>query len=156
MSVEKLTLKWKRPETIDYPKVWHRFQARDSKSDKLVDYRIEDLVETKAEDAFKHMRDFYFKDEPVSAALGESDVGIFKLNACFEYNFTKKNLGGCDDWNLFEDYKFGWDAAMAQRTPIVCYREGSDEIVGVNWTLVNTKEDTLFAEMAANVSLKLV
>lgn len=66
----------------------------------------------------------------------------------------KKLLGGYNDWNLFEDYKFGWDAVVAQKTPIVCYREGSDEIVGVNWTLVNTKDDTLFAEMAENVSSK--
>lgn len=71
MSVEKLTLKWKRPETIEYPKVWHRFQARDLNSDKLVEYRIEDLVKENVEDAFQHMRDFYFKDEPVSTALGQ-------------------------------------------------------------------------------------
>lgn len=71
MSGEKIILKWKRPDTIEYPKVWHRFQARDLNGDNLVEYRIEDLVHEKVEDAFKHMRDFYFKDEPVSAALGE-------------------------------------------------------------------------------------
>lgn len=38
--------------------------------------------------------------------------------------------------------------------PIVCYRDGSDEIVGVNWTLVNTKEDNFFADLAKNVSSK--
>lgn len=74
MPTEKCILKWTRPETIEYPKVWHRFQARDLNSDNLVEYRIEDLVEERVEDAFKHMRDFYFKDEPVSTAMGESYI----------------------------------------------------------------------------------
>lgn len=71
MPGEKAILKWKRPKTIAYPKVWHRFMARDLNSNNLVEYRIEDLVEERVEDAFQHMRDFYFRDEPVSAALGK-------------------------------------------------------------------------------------
>lgn len=71
-----LTLKWNRPESIEYPKVWHRFKARDLNSDKLVEYRIEDLMEDRVEDAFKHMRENYFKDEPVSQALGMMNYSL--------------------------------------------------------------------------------
>lgn len=76
MSVNKLVLKWKRPESIEYPKVWLRFKTRDLNSDNLVEYRIEDLVEERVEDAFKHMRENYFKDEPVSQAMGKLNTVI--------------------------------------------------------------------------------
>lgn len=64
-------MKWKRPDSVEYPKVWHRFNARDLNSDKLVEYRIEDLVESRIEEAFNHMKAHYIKDEPMSEALGK-------------------------------------------------------------------------------------
>lgn len=67
-----IQMKWKRPNTIEYPKVWSRFEARDLNSDKLVEYRIEDLTEDRAEDAYQHMRDNYLSGEPVTVALGKS------------------------------------------------------------------------------------
>lgn len=63
-------MQWKRPDWIEYPKVWHRFKARDFNSDKLVEYRIEELLESKAEEAFEHMRQNYLVDEPLSQAIG--------------------------------------------------------------------------------------
>lgn len=71
MATNIIQMKWKRPKSLDYPKVWHRFMARDLNSDKLVEYRIEDLTESRAEEAFQHMRDFYLADEPISQALGK-------------------------------------------------------------------------------------
>lgn len=71
MAENIIHMKWKRPESLEYPKVWHRFMARDVDSDQMVEYRIEDLVESRAEEAYKHMRDFYFVDEPISQALGK-------------------------------------------------------------------------------------
>lgn len=71
-----IQLKWKRPTTIEYPKVWLRFEARDLNSDKLVEYRIEDLTDDRAEEGYQHMRDNYLAGEPVTVALGE------KLNNC--------------------------------------------------------------------------
>lgn len=64
-------MKWKRSNSVEYPKVWHRFKARDLNSDKLVEYRIEDLTEDRAEDAYQHMRDNYLAGEPVTVALGK-------------------------------------------------------------------------------------
>lgn len=72
MVENTIQFKWKRPDSLDYPKVWHQFMARDVDSDKLVEYRIEDLVESRAEDAYKHMRVFYFPDEPLSQVLGKA------------------------------------------------------------------------------------
>lgn len=70
MAEEIIPMKWKRPDSIEYPKVWHRFIARDLDSDKMVEYRIEDLVESKAEEAYKHMRENFLVDQPISQAMG--------------------------------------------------------------------------------------
>lgn len=64
-------MKWKRPDSVEFPRVWHRFQSRDLNSDKLVEYRIEDLQESRADEAFNHMRDNYLADEPISHAFGK-------------------------------------------------------------------------------------
>lgn len=65
-----LSLKWKRPETVEYPKVWHTFMARDLDSDELVEYRIQDLPLEKANEAMEHMQENWLKDEPVAQVLG--------------------------------------------------------------------------------------
>lgn len=49
--------------------------------------------------------------------------------------------------NHIEDYEYGWYQMIAQKTPIVCYRAGSDEIVEVNWTFVSTKNDQLYEKI---------
>lgn len=74
MSEQIIHLKWKRPDSVGYPKVWHRFMARDLNSNDLVEYRIEDLLESRAEDAYNHMLENYLTDEPISQALGKTSV----------------------------------------------------------------------------------
>lgn len=130
MSEQIIRLKWKRPDSVEYPKVWHRFKARDLNSDKLVEYRIEDLLESRADDVFKHMKDNYLADEPITQALrGEND---------------EEHLN---------DYISAWKLIYAQKMPLVCYKEGSDDIVGVNWTFVSHKDDKLMEQLNTNVSL---
>lgn len=70
MAGNIIHMKWKRPDSVEYPKVWHRFMARDLNSDQLVEYRIEDLTKQRAEEAYQHMRDNYLAGEPVSVVLG--------------------------------------------------------------------------------------
>lgn len=74
---KKLTLKWKRPATVEYPKVWHTFMARDTDSNEMIEYRIEDLTKSKADDVFNHMLQNYIQDEPVAEALGIKFKQIF-------------------------------------------------------------------------------
>lgn len=151
MSENIINLKWKRPDSVEYPKVWHRFQARDLNSDKLVEYRIEDLVESRAEEAYSHMKENYLADEPVSQALGKDTKWRRNVNRN-EFNAKIIPPGGYKDNNHYEDYLYAWRSILAQKMPIVCYREGSDEIVGVNWIFITHKDDKFFEIMAAKVS----
>lgn len=70
MAQNLIHMKWKRPDSVEYPKVWHKFKARDVNSEKMVEYRIEDLTEARVKEAYQHMRDNYLTGEPVSVVLG--------------------------------------------------------------------------------------
>lgn len=71
METDRIVLEWKRPQTLEYPKVWHTFKARDLNSDKLVEYRIEDLTESRIADVLDHMCKNYVPDEPIGQSLGK-------------------------------------------------------------------------------------
>lgn len=71
MATYTSLLKWKRPGTTEYPKVWHRFMARDLNSDEMIEYRIEDLRIENADAAYQHMRENFFKDEPIFQATSK-------------------------------------------------------------------------------------
>lgn len=72
MASNLIKLKWARTQTAEYPKIWRRFAARDLNSDKLVEYRIQDLPESRFEDAVKHMIANYLKDEPMTNTLSNA------------------------------------------------------------------------------------
>lgn len=129
-NIENLpTLKWKRPESVEFPKVWHTFKARDIDTDNSVEYRIQDLPLDRVDDYFKHLLDVYIPGEPVGQALG-----------------------GENDPFIYEDYKRLWEPVIAQRMALVCFKEGSDEIVGASVLYINTIEDNFVTEMTKVVS----
>lgn len=130
---DSLELLWKRSDSTEYPKVWCTFKARDVDSDKLVEYRIQDLPQSRAEDVFNHMWTNYIQDEPIGQALG----------------------GGTDPVH-FEDYKLTWVEMVKQRTPLVCFKAGSDDIIGVNMIFVMSKDDHFMEKCYKHVNILLL
>lgn len=65
-----IELKWKRPKSSEFPKVWHTFMAKDVESTELVEYRIQDLPESRKEEALNCMVQYFCKDEPLCQAYG--------------------------------------------------------------------------------------
>lgn len=70
MATNGLSLKWKRPDLVEHPKVWHTFKAKDVDSDELVEYRIQDIPSERVDEVFEHMINNYIQDEPIGQALG--------------------------------------------------------------------------------------
>lgn len=64
-------LRWKRPNTGEYPTIWTTFKARDLDGSELVQYRVQDLPESMYEAALNHMTINYILDEPTSALYGK-------------------------------------------------------------------------------------
>lgn len=71
MQNEKIILSWNRPTSVEYPKIWHTFKARDVNNDKLVEYTIQDLPQSRANDAYKHMYEGYIQDQPIVQQFSE-------------------------------------------------------------------------------------
>lgn len=135
--MEDLTFIWKRPSTIEHPKVWHTFKARDLDSDEFVEYRIQDLPLDRIDYAFEHMAANYNQDEPIAQALGNT---FWAFLSQYEYNESIKFLkGGGKQLNHLEDYRTAWRPMVEQKVPLVCFKEGCDEIVGINMLFVWTK-----------------
>ncbi|KAG4071497.1 hypothetical protein HA402_011651 [Bradysia odoriphaga] len=118
MANKWIKLLWTRPITADYPKIWRTFIGRDVDSDKLTEYRIQDLTESRYDDTINHMEAFYLKDEPVTQVVG-----------------------GSKDAQYIADYGMICGSILRQKSSLICLRASSDQIVGVQTQYVITKAD---------------
>ncbi|XP_055616763.1 uncharacterized protein LOC129762485 [Toxorhynchites rutilus septentrionalis] len=108
---------WTRPEEPPIPTVWYTFEAKDAESDRLVTYRVEDLTEDRYDDVIKHYRENFVEDAP----------------------FCQNKRISCDDLAMAEIVVLcKW--CFEQKMTLVCYKEGSDEIVGANLLYVETSD----------------
>lgn len=74
MSNDNIKLNWIRPSSVEYPKIWRTFKARDVDSDQLVEYIIQDLPQSRAEDAYKHMYEGYIQDQPIAQQFSKKEI----------------------------------------------------------------------------------
>ncbi|KXJ78967.1 hypothetical protein RP20_CCG002745 [Aedes albopictus] len=110
---------WQRPAEPTIPTVWYTFQAPDpDNGDQLVTYRVEDLTEDRYDDMIQHYTDNFVDDEPF----------------CENKQISK------DELSLAEIVGF-WRWCFEKRMTVVCYKEGSDEIVGANLLHVKHVDD---------------
>lgn len=69
--------------------------------------------------------------------------------------FLRLLAGGGSDKTYYEDYKMTWISMIKQKMPVVCFRAGSDEIVGVNMLFVVSKEDNFMVETYKHVNIAI-
>lgn len=119
MSIELI---WKPNPNVPYPNVWNTFKAKDIDNDELVEYRIESLPENRFDDIFNLYMEFV-QTEPRNALLKTSE-----------------------DPALTNAFRIFCRIAFEQKLIVVCFREGSNEIVGFNIMFVVSKEDNLSAQ----------
>ncbi|XP_055526396.1 uncharacterized protein LOC129719062 [Wyeomyia smithii] len=109
---------WTRPADVSHPRVWLSFEARDQNGQQLVRYRVQDLPVDRVDDAIEHMKTYFLRHEPMC-----SSVGLYKDPVALE-EFTRM-----------------WQNIAKQRVAIVCFREGSNEIVGLNMLTVVSRSE---------------
>lgn len=141
-------LKWKRPKSFDYPKIWHKFTAKDVDSDRLVEYFIADLPESQNDEALKMLTEDFCKDEPMCEAYGK----ISNSN-CFPKTNRILNIfaGFMDDAAAVQDFIQYWKPILRQKAVLACYRHGSDEIVGLNMNYVTLKDEHFLEQLLPQV-----
>lgn len=80
-----------RSESVPFPRVWSTFEARDSNSDEIVKYRIEDVPEDRFTDVVEFMMNNFANEEVVLDTLSNNFDEYFshwfqiKLSVCFIY-----------------------------------------------------------------------
>lgn len=110
---------WERPLTDSqpYPLIYSVFDASDSKNNKLT-FRVEDLSEDRFEEAIELMRKNYLAVDPMLKSKGilNDDISVMEI---------------VDDWM----------AILKQKISIACYKEDSNEIIGVSFLSVMSEKE---------------
>lgn len=70
MTMEKLSqfplwTKWKRPTTVPYPNVWHRFTTK-SKDGKIYKIKIVDVTPDRFEESMEFTKKYFYPYEPIA------------------------------------------------------------------------------------------
>lgn len=124
---------WTRPSSVPFPSVWLRFQAKGLDSPDPVWYVVQDVPEDRFEDTVRFMSRFFPHDEQLNEVLG----------------FV-------DDPLALEESVHLWRDMVRQRVSLVCFREGSSEIVGANMLGVSCKADQKREERFGSAILQTI
>lgn len=100
---------------------YYKFVTRDRDSDKLVEYRVEDIPESRYEEACRFMVKHFVPYEPKLVARD-----------------------GQNDPSVLEDYYNKYMHGIKQKVSVACFKRGSDEFVGVNILEVLGRNDSSF------------
>lgn len=114
---------WTRPINIPYPNVWLKFKAKDVLTDDLVEYTVEDLPEERFDEAIEIMAKGFLADVPLA-----------------------KLKNGANDMEYVEDVTRIWKGIVKQKMSHACFKEGSEEIVGLNMNYVSSTDDVSFLD----------
>lgn len=111
-----MSLEFVCPENSSFPIVHYKFLAKGLNSDELVEYRVQDLPEEYNERAIDFMLEYFLPDEPFQQACSQE---------------VREGAAG----RLGNFYK----EVVKSRVSLVCFAEGSEEIVGLNLLRVESE-----------------
>lgn len=103
---------------INYPSIYHTFRARDLHSNKLVEYRVQDLPRDRYEDGIQFMLQNFFEQE----AMGKTRRIKTDRIAVQEISRFLREM-------------------MPKGFSIACFKEHSDDIIAMNILDVDSMDD---------------
>jgi GNAT superfamily N-acetyltransferase len=111
-----MPLSWSRPANVEFPKVWQEFEANDLDGS-IIKYRVQDLPEDRFHEAIYFMQRYHMESEVLRVKRIRNDPVSFR-------EITEK-------W---------WDC-LRQKVTLVCFKENSNEIVGLNVLGIVTQDE---------------
>lgn len=111
---------WKRKDG-KFPVQYYTFVTSDKDSDQLVEYFVEDIPESRYEEACRFMVKHFVPYEPKLVARN-----------------------GQNDPLVLEDYYNKYMHGIKQKVSVACFKKGSNEFVGVNIMEVLGRNDSSF------------
>ena len=94
---------------MDFPLTYLNFTSRDDGDENFVNYRIEDLQEDRFDEVIGILSGLHLREEPM---------------------YSSKKVLECSQ--SMKEMTDNWKNMLEQKVSLVCYKEGSDEIVAVN------------------------
>jgi hypothetical protein len=107
------------PASLNFPTIYYTFEAKDRESNKVVEYRVQDLPQTHYKEALSMLEHFFLPDEEICVSRGllRSPAGIKEVTAF-------------------------WSEMLNERLSIACFRnDDSNELVAINVFVVSSKDD---------------
>lgn len=108
----------KRVKGFVFPQVYHTFQAKDSDSDELVNYFVQDAPE----DRFEEIVEFMVRDFLPYEAMCESKR-VLEHKESVEY------------------FKELWRHMLQNKVTLCCFKENCNDLIGANVLIVHHKDD---------------
>ena len=100
---------WRRLKSLNFPLIYSKFNSLDSSGFKKVVYRIEDLKSDRFEEVISIMKNKHLAEEPMYSSKGIPN-----------------------EPTSLQEMINNWTNMLDQGISLVCFEEGSDEIVAVN------------------------
>lgn len=108
---------WTRDESV-IPQVWHTFQSPNPQNHEMEEFIVQDLPREKFNESLSFMLEHFFADEPICKSTNiENEAAALKQI--------------CDLWKK----------VLNQNIVLACFKQGCDEIIGLNMVCVITKEE---------------
>lgn len=129
---------WERPSNVPFPSVWLTFQAKDLESDNMIEYRVQDMPEEYYGKALELMEFNFLRDEAMCAATGE--FRVTRLTISFNHllvTFLELVKDPVSRKEILEC----WQEILKQKVVLACFRENSDDLVGLNMVYVQTRDE---------------
>jgi len=111
---------FKRPDSLAFPQIYITFKGKDKSSDKIVEYRIQDLPKKYFDHAVNFMAKYFLPDETLGSAI----------------NITSKP-------GAVQAFRDLWHDSLRQNITIGCFKSDNDELVGLNVLVVKSKADSV-------------
>ena len=107
-----------RPTTLKIPTIYHTFKARDLHSNKDIEYRVQDFPEDRFEEGVQYMIQNFFEHEVMGKTrkIKSDRNAVLEISAFFRGEIAKK-------------------------LSFVCFKDGCDDIIGMNIMAVKSKND---------------
>lgn len=122
-----MVVKFKRPKDLEYPKTYHTFHAKDSNTDELVEYVVEDLTEEYTEQALEIFNSFLSPEEICNRAAKVPQTPN-AVKALTEFNRL----------------------VIKEKFSLACFKKETREFVGFNFLTVKSKSDNAKFEVRAS------
>uniref|UniRef100_A0A1L8DD55 N-acetyltransferase domain-containing protein n=1 Tax=Nyssomyia neivai TaxID=330878 RepID=A0A1L8DD55_9DIPT len=112
-------MKWERPESVSFTNIWLNFTAKDPDSGQIVNYYVQDVPEERFDEVAQLMATIFTRDETMCKSLDIINDPMYNM----------------------EDSIKDWKNLLKQRMSLICFKEGSDEICGINMLEVLGKHE---------------